>query len=469
MKNLIFFIFLFIILRIPSFFEPYWYADEGIFSAVALALEKGYRLYQDVFDNRLPFIYYLYSLGNSSNRLIFVRSVNLLFGIFSVIGFFFLLRKIKIQPKKIFFLLLFFVFLLGTPLFEANIAHNEVFFLPFLIFGFYLVQFSKKWWFFLAGIFYGLAMIVKYQAVFSFLPVLIFFLLIEKNYSVVFFLISGFLIVLGGLFFLFFVSGNLKPAFEATILSNLFYASYYASYQIPLWFRFFWLMVEAGLIFYFLKKRKIEKKTALIFLLLIADFWSAIFPGRKYLHYLIQIIPSLVLVLAIITSLRKNRYLKIFLLVFIVCINLKIFYQGAGEKVKLSPFSYYRNFFSYLFKKPQTNSLSFTFGRPPEILTELEKYSYLFLKKKVFFAANIPWAYDIFQIPPCCYFVTYYHVFMFPKGEEKLISFLEKERPEIIIVEKNQFIFDVFNKLLKRKYRLIKQTPHFLFYSIKSI
>jgi 4-amino-4-deoxy-L-arabinose transferase-like glycosyltransferase len=47
--------------RLPSFFDPPWVNDEGTYFAVAQAMAHGYRLYADVWENKPPGIYLLYS------------------------------------------------------------------------------------------------------------------------------------------------------------------------------------------------------------------------------------------------------------------------------------------------------------------------------------------------------------------------------------------------------------------------
>ena len=45
----------FLILRLPSLFEPYWYADEGIYLTIGNALRRGEILYSQIHDNKPPF------------------------------------------------------------------------------------------------------------------------------------------------------------------------------------------------------------------------------------------------------------------------------------------------------------------------------------------------------------------------------------------------------------------------------
>ena len=44
----------FVILRIPSLIEPYWYGDEGIYQVVGHAINSGEILYKDIWDNKPP-------------------------------------------------------------------------------------------------------------------------------------------------------------------------------------------------------------------------------------------------------------------------------------------------------------------------------------------------------------------------------------------------------------------------------
>src|ERR1700730_928408 len=52
----------FVLLRIPSFVEPTWYSDAGIYADIGWALNHGARLYVDVWDNKPPGIYWLSAL-----------------------------------------------------------------------------------------------------------------------------------------------------------------------------------------------------------------------------------------------------------------------------------------------------------------------------------------------------------------------------------------------------------------------
>src|SRR5258708_5448330 len=77
----------FFFLRLPSFFEPYWYGDEGIYEVIGFALNKGRGLYTGIWDNKPPFLYLLYALFNGNQPI--VRIASCMVGILSVIVFYF--------------------------------------------------------------------------------------------------------------------------------------------------------------------------------------------------------------------------------------------------------------------------------------------------------------------------------------------------------------------------------------------
>ncbi len=52
-------LFLLVLLRIPNFFEPYWYGDEAIYLTVGNALNHGGKLYTTIIDHKTPLIYHL--------------------------------------------------------------------------------------------------------------------------------------------------------------------------------------------------------------------------------------------------------------------------------------------------------------------------------------------------------------------------------------------------------------------------
>ena len=108
----IFSTFLFFILRLPSLFEPLWYGDEGIYQVVGNSINHGKLLYSQIFDNKPPFLYWLYAILQSDQFTI--RLMSAMFGILSVIMFFFLSKKLFNNAKSNIPLLTTFIFAIWT-------------------------------------------------------------------------------------------------------------------------------------------------------------------------------------------------------------------------------------------------------------------------------------------------------------------------------------------------------------------
>ena len=64
-KYFLFLAIIFLFLRLPSLFEPYWYGDEGIYLVLGQGIRKGLTLYTQIHDNKPPTLYYLAAIGQT--------------------------------------------------------------------------------------------------------------------------------------------------------------------------------------------------------------------------------------------------------------------------------------------------------------------------------------------------------------------------------------------------------------------
>ena len=58
-----------VLIRVPSFFEPPWYSDEGFFTTVAWVTARGVPLYSGIYDNQPPVIFWLYRVTQALGSL----------------------------------------------------------------------------------------------------------------------------------------------------------------------------------------------------------------------------------------------------------------------------------------------------------------------------------------------------------------------------------------------------------------
>src|SRR5258706_3414862 len=119
--------FVFFLLRLPSLFEPYWYGDEGIYEVIGSAVRHNMLLYRDIWDNKPPFLYLVYSIFDGDQ--FGAKLLSLIFGLASVIVFFLLARKLFEKQRSIYISTAIYALLFGLPIIEGNIANAENFML----------------------------------------------------------------------------------------------------------------------------------------------------------------------------------------------------------------------------------------------------------------------------------------------------------------------------------------------------
>ncbi len=120
-----------LVLRVPNFFEPYWYGDEGIYLTIGNALRNGSSLYQSIIDHKTPLIYY-FSMVPSQ---MWFRVLNLVWSGASVLLFFFLANRVIKNVKIVYVASLVFTLLVTTPILEGNIPNGELFVMGFILLG----------------------------------------------------------------------------------------------------------------------------------------------------------------------------------------------------------------------------------------------------------------------------------------------------------------------------------------------
>lgn len=320
-------LFSFFLLRLPSLFEPYWYPEEGIYQVIGMALNNGSLLYKDIWDNKPPLLYLLYALFNSDQFA--VRLASLIFGLLSVLVFFFLSKKLFPQTQgsnKIYFFTTFvFILLLGLPIIEGNIANAENFMLlPILIAALlivgvitlsstpqnpthkkhpalYLIHNTYYLILFSAGILLGVAFLFKIVAVFDFIAFFTFLFITnlpykdlslqkEKKYFISFIqkmtpFIFGFLILTFIAVFYFWTKGALVDFLRATFLSGIGHVSWQNKLIFPqglLLLKTILLIISISLIAR--KRTTFTKNTTFILLWFVFSLFNAFFPGRPYTH-----------------------------------------------------------------------------------------------------------------------------------------------------------------------------------------
>ena len=125
-----------VFLRVPNFFEPYWYGDEAIYLTVGNGLNQGKVLYKDIMDHKTPIIYYLARVPNQ----LWFRVLLLGWSLVIISSFYFFIQKL-VRSRFVGWLATLVVAMLTTlPWFEGNIPNGELFVLGFVMLGFLLLS-----------------------------------------------------------------------------------------------------------------------------------------------------------------------------------------------------------------------------------------------------------------------------------------------------------------------------------------
>ncbi|MFZ5365778.1 MAG: ArnT family glycosyltransferase [Patescibacteria group bacterium] len=470
-------------LRLPSLFEPYSYGDECIYLTLGQAARQGLVLYRQIHDNKPPL---LYLLAAASGSLFWFRAILLFWGL-ATIFLFYKLAQIFFQKKEKLLKIstLSFAIFSSIPLFEGGVANAEVFMIGLTISALILL-FPRKnpspKIYLVAGILFSLATLFKVPAIFDFLAVLVFLLIVTQktNYKLSFgkfrtlrqrtlsevevLITNYFLLALGFLLpilasLVYFWSQNaLNQYLTAAFFQNLPYLSSWGGgspgpLSPGLLVRFAILVTFFALLWW--KRKEINFFILFVFLWFAFSLFGATLSGRPYPHYLVQVLPSLCLLLAFFFSKQKPKeylFLSASLAVFLLALFHFRFWV-------YSPFSPYKNFFLFVSRKWSQEKYFSSFGEKVLRNYKLGEFIVTSLKpqERVFVWGDSPCVYALsHHLPPVRYTASY-HIVDFG-GYQETVSAIEKEKPRFIIdLQDEKRPFPGLYRLLSQKYSLFKK------------
>lgn len=446
--------FIFFLLRFPSLFEPYWYGDEGIYQTLGIGMNAGSLLYRDVFDNKPPLLYFLYSLVSSDQFMI--RLLSLIFGVLSVFAFYILAKKILENRKSVFISTGFFALLFGLPIIEGNIANAENFMLlPNIITAILILKSletnvkHKVRLLLIAGLIIGTSFLLKIVALFDFAAFFAF--LFVSNYSNnllsifkkenLFREFKNLLPFLVGfvapIIFvtIFFTLNNALPYFlKAVLFNNVGYVNYGNKFIIPQGLLVIKLILLLSFcIFIFWRRKKFGNNFVFVSLWLAFSLFNAYFSQRPYTHYMLVLLPSFSLMLGFLTL---NKWISklagiLTLSTFIAVLLSFSFYIKTAF--------YYQNFVSFLLGGKSVYQYQRFFDRNTPNDYDLAGYINANTKRedKIFIWGNNAQVYKLTEkLPPGRYTVAY-HITSYKDGIENTKAGLIKDPPKFIIVMHN--------------------------------
>jgi len=325
-------LFICLLLRIPSFFEPYYYGDEMIYLTLGQGIRQGVPLYSGLHDNKPPVLYLIAALAGS---LVWFKVFLAVASLISIVLF------AKIVKKKLPVIL--FALFTTLPILEGNTANAENFMMAFSLGAIYILL-SKKLNIknlIVSGSLFGISFLTKVPALFD-LPVIIIFWLITTSFNKInivkviknsFYIILGFLVPIILSLAWYALSGHLGDYIKAAFMQNVGYVSSWRPEDVqksflvknaPLLIRF--LVASLGIVITFIFRKKLSKTFILASVWLILTLFAVTISERPYPHYLLQSIGPIAIFLSILFT-RKTIEQSLVVIPLLVALFVPVYYK----------------------------------------------------------------------------------------------------------------------------------------------
>ncbi len=454
-----------LLLRVPSFFEPYYYGDEMIYMTLGTGVRQGMTLYKDLHDNKPPLLYLTAAI---SGNLFWFKTILAFWSLATIVIFWKLAQTLfekNMKAQKIATIL--FAMFTTIPLLEGNTVNSELFMVGPVLLGF-LILFnkdsnSKIYW---AGILFGIAALFKIPAAFE-LPVIVFYWFITSNIgdwkntlkkSVI--LGLGFLTPILLTFVWYFFRGALSEYIRAAFLQNIGYVSSFRPGDVqksfiaknaPLLIR--GVVVLIGLAITFISRKKLSNRFIFLCVWILLTLFAITLSERPYPHYLIQAVaPAAFLFATFLTDRSFEQVLAVIplALAFFVPVYYKYsFYDTAG---------YYQRFINFATNRTNKEVYFSKFSKNVNRNYEIANFITMSTSKadRIFvWDPDAPTIYALSRRLPPIKFTVPYHVNDFSNTKD-LIASLNENPPKFIILTSDNPLRGI-SDLLSSKYLLINQ------------
>src|SRR5579872_1198520 len=449
--------FAFFLMRLPSFFEPYWYGDEGVYEILGYGIRHGRLLYEGVWDNKPPLLYLIYALFDGNQP--YVKFASFIAGLAAVWIFYFLAKRLFERRSSIFVATGIFTLLLGLPFLEGNIANAENFMiLPAVASSLLVVKAIQEkkstiLYLALAGFLLGVSFLIKVVAVFDFAS---FFLIfgfvffafnwkaIQKLFAELLTFSVAFFIPLFITIGFFAYKGILKTFIQSAFLSNVGYVNYANQLFIPftkiavpqgfLLIKLVILLLVVGIVFW--KRKSLSLLQIIIFVWLPFSIFNAFFSGRPWTHYMLVLVGSLALLIGVLLQRRLRILNALFLIIVVGLLATNFWFYG---KI----IGYYENFAQYELGQKTTNEYQsfFDSGVPRDYaIADFLKKS-IKPNQKVFLWTNSAQLYYLIQRLPLGRYTVAYHITASPATLNETAQVLKNNQPDFVVLLPNASSF----------------------------
>jgi len=467
-------------LRLPNFFEPYWYGDEAIYLTLGTALREGGALYTTIIDHKTPLIYYLAMVPNQ----FYFRLLNLDWMLITT-ALFFKFAKTLFKKTVWAWLASFIMMLLTTlPWLEGHIPNGELFVMGFVMVGAVLFSKSSVWQGFFAskteslplkkdllllagaGFFMGLGILTKVPAILDVAAFLSIFWLIllgqffnhksglrQLSNTFSWLLMRGLVFVAGLVVpllisVIYFVAiGSGQDYLDYGLLYNFRYSQ---SWSLDLGSKLLnfafsmpgkTIILTTIFILISLNAKELKKRTQFISLYFLFTLYSVLLSSRPYPHYFIQMVPALALLL--IDLLQNWRQLKT------AALHLGLLAMTGYVMLSLGfkPYSvsdYYEKFYKFATLQISQEEYENSFDGNVKDNRVISKLIADMGVKKIFIWGTNPLLYAQSKTIPTSRFTVSFHIKDFD-DQARTFAQIKAEEPKLIVVMKNEY--DRFEEL----------------------
>lgn len=448
---------LFLSLRLPSLFEPYWYGDEGIYLTLGQGIRSGLTLYSQIHDNKPPTLYYLAAIAQT----VFGFRLLLALWLIPTIVLFYRLCHSRLATTV-------FLILTSIPLVEGNIANSEIFMLLPTIVGIILFLHQRYW---VAGLFLGFAFTLKVPAAAE-LGLLLFWLLFFNFQNLKLFLsrccllIAGFGLPIFLWGFYFYLRHALPQFLYSALLQNFGYISSWTTgshsgsiTQGGLATRLVLLLFSLVIIWAISRRRLITTNTAFVLAWFAVAVFGSLLSARPYPHYLIQVVPPLCWLLAL--ALKDRRLLLAPLVLLLIVLKYKFYFYPSLR--------YYYNFYSYALHLRSTTVYRNCFGTNVNTTYQLADYlrQHSQPSDRIFIWGDEPYVFPLSQRLPATKYIVAYHIVDF-KARDSTINQLKVNPPQLIVYFSNSSRpYSQLDEFLGRYYLVTNQIGSSLIFQLR--
>lgn len=459
-----FFAFLFL-LRVPSFFEPYYYGDEMIYLTLGEGIRQNIPLYLGLHDNKPPLLYLTAAIAGN---LFFFKVILAFWSLITVYIFWKLVNFIfpkKTSLHKISTII--FGLLTTLPLLEGNTVNAELFMIGPIILAFFILL-SKKNNFknvFFSGTLISIAALFKIPAAFDILGIIVFWAIFLKKSNFkefikkIIYLSFGFMVPIGLTFIWYYFAGSLKEYFIAAYLQNFGYVSSWRPSDLaePFLTKNAPLLIRAGIMFLgfttlFLSKKKLSRNFIFASAWLLSTLFAVTLSERPYPHYFVQSIAPVSILLGMLITLKTVEQSLVIIpltLAFFVPFYYKFWYYPTS--------TYYQRFINFATKRITKDEYFDKFS--PNVTMNYKIADFLIRSSdkndKVFVWGNdAPAIYSLSRRLPPTKYVADYHFLDF-SNKDYVLDTLSTFKPKFIIITNNSFSFPELSSFVQKNYLLI--------------